>query len=49
MDIQHDFSALIISSQRLHLDRSNCLEIVVFKGYPKEVQTLADNLKSAKA
>jgi CopG family nickel-responsive transcriptional regulator len=48
MDIQHDFGALIISSQHVHLDHSNCLEIIAFKGSPKEAQKLADSLKAVK-
>jgi len=48
MDIQHDFGALIISSQHVHIDHSNCLEIIAFKGSPKEAQRLADRLRSVK-
>jgi CopG family nickel-responsive transcriptional regulator len=36
MDIQHDFGKLI------------CLEIIAVKGSPKQVQRLADSLKSVK-
>lgn len=48
MDIEHDFGELIISSQHIHLDHSNCLEIIAVKGSPQEVQKLADCLKSVK-
>ena len=48
MDIQHDFQKLIISTQHIHLDNENCLEIVAVKGSSKEVQKLADILKSVK-
>lgn len=47
-DIQHDFHKLIISTQHIHLDHDNCLEIVVVKGKPKEVKNLAYQLKSTK-
>jgi len=47
-DIQHDFQKLIISTQHIHLDHDNCLEIVAVKGNPKEVQLLADTLTSIK-
>ncbi len=47
-DIQHDFQKLIISTQHIHLDHDNCLEIVAVKGSPKEVQKLANTLKSIK-
>jgi CopG family nickel-responsive transcriptional regulator len=47
-DIQHDFQKIIISTQHIHLDHNNCLEIVAIKGNPKEAQKLADTLKSTK-
>lgn len=47
-DIQHDFYQLIISSQHIHLDHDNCLEIIVVRGKPVEVKELADKLKSTK-
>ncbi|HCL90956.1 MAG TPA: nickel-responsive transcriptional regulator NikR, partial [Candidatus Atribacteria bacterium] len=45
-DIQHDFHTLIISSQHIHLDHDNCLEIIVVKGKPTEVRELADKLRA---
>ncbi len=48
MDIQHNFSGIIISSQHIHLDHDNCLEIIAVKGSPKEAQKLGDSLKSVK-
>jgi len=48
MDIQHDFGGIIISSQHIHLDHNNCLEIIAVKGSSKEAQKLADSLKSVK-
>jgi len=47
-DIQHDFQRLIISTQHIHLDHNNCLEIIAVKGNPKEVQRLSDTLTSIK-
>ena len=47
-DIQHDFHQLIISSQHIHLDHDNCLEIIVVRGKPIEARGLADKLKSTK-
>ena len=47
-DIQHSYQKLIISTQHIHLDHDNCLEIVAVKGNPKEAQKLADTLKSIK-
>jgi CopG family transcriptional regulator, nickel-responsive regulator len=47
-DIQHDHQELIISSQHIHLDHHNCLEIVAVKGRATEVQKLAHALQSVK-
>ena len=48
VDIQHQFQKIIISAQHIHLDHENCLEIVAVKGSSRDVQTLADRLKSVK-
>lgn len=47
-NIQHDFQRLIISTQHIHLDHNNCLEIIAVRGNPKEVQKLSDTLTSIK-
>lgn len=47
-DLQHDFQQVIISTQHIHLDHDNCLEIVAVRGQPREVTKLADMLKSIK-
>ena len=47
-DTQHDFHQLIISSQHIHLDHDNCLEIIVVRGKPTEVKELADKLRATK-
>lgn len=47
-DTQHDFQKIIISTQHVHLDHSNCLEIIAVKGLAKDVQRLADTLKAIK-
>ena len=48
MDIQHDYQGLIVSTQHIHLDHNNCLEMIAVKGRPKEAQRLADTLKAVK-
>ncbi len=48
MDIQHDFGQVIISSQHIHLDHNNCLELIAVKGSPREARRLSDSLKSVK-
>ena len=48
MDIQHEFGSCIISSQHIHIDHNNCLEILAVKDSPDKIQRLSDNLKSIK-
>jgi CopG family nickel-responsive transcriptional regulator len=47
-DIQHDFQGMIISTQHIHLDHDNCLELIAVRGSPANISRLADTLKSAK-
>lgn len=47
-DIQHDYQRVIISTQHIHLDHDNCLEIIAVRGRPREAQELADTLRSVK-
>jgi len=47
-DIQHNYQKTIISTQHIHLDHDNCLEIIAVKGSSKDVQRLADILRSVK-
>jgi CopG family nickel-responsive transcriptional regulator len=48
MDMQHDFQETIISTQHIHLDHHNCLEILAARGKAEKVQKLADALRSIK-
>jgi CopG family nickel-responsive transcriptional regulator len=48
IDIQHEYQSLIISTQHIHLDHHNCLEIVAVQGRAEEVKGLAATLKSVK-
>jgi CopG family transcriptional regulator, nickel-responsive regulator len=47
-DTQHGFQEVIISTQHIHLDHHNCLEIIAARGKAEEVQRLADALTSIK-
>lgn len=47
-DIQHDFGQLIVSSQHVHLDHHNCLEVIILKGRPQQAIRLADMMKAVK-
>jgi len=48
IDVQHDHQYIIQSSQHIHLDHHNCLEIVAVKGNSGKVKKLADTLKALK-
>lgn len=46
--LQHDFQPIILTSQHVHLDHDNCLEIVAVRGRPREVESLLQRFKSIK-
>ena len=46
--IQHECLDAILSSQHVHLDHDNCLEIIAVRGGPCEVDSLVKRLKSVK-
>ena len=48
LDIQHNYSKYIISSQHVHLDHNNCLEMIAVKGNAKDLVNLANKLKVIK-
>lgn len=48
LDIQHDYNKIIQSSLHIHLDHSNCLEVVVVKGEASLVRELYNKLYSTK-
>ena len=43
-EVQHDFTAEIVSTMHVHLDHHNCLEILALKGVGARVYELADRL-----
>lgn len=45
---QHDVHAAIISTQHVHLDPDNCLEIVAVRGVPGDIEALLSRLKAIK-
>lgn len=47
-DLQHDSHNVIISTQHIHLDHDNCLEIVAVKGKPAEIDVIVKRLKAVK-
>jgi CopG family nickel-responsive transcriptional regulator len=48
LDIQHELGFCIISSQHIHIDHNNCLEILAVKGPPERIQRLSESLRAAK-
>lgn len=47
-DLQHDCHDSIISTQHIHLDHDNCLEIVAVRGKPAVIDAIVKRLKSVK-
>ena len=48
IDKQHDFQEVIISTQHIHLDHYNCLEIIAVRGRARDIQRLANTMKAIK-
>jgi CopG family nickel-responsive transcriptional regulator len=47
-DIQHMYTGLIRSSVHVHLDKDNCMEIVMLQGDGKLVKEIAEKMMSLK-
>ncbi|HPG01025.1 MAG TPA: nickel-responsive transcriptional regulator NikR [Kiritimatiellia bacterium] len=47
-DVQHDCHDAIISTQHVHLDHDNCLEIVAVRGKPRAIDAIVKRLKAVK-
>lgn len=47
-NLQHQHCDSIISALHIHLDRNNCLEVVVVKGKSTRIKKIADKLISTK-
>ena len=47
-DIQHRHLGIILSTTHIHMDKHNCLEVVILKGPGKEIREVADHLLSSK-
>jgi CopG family nickel-responsive transcriptional regulator len=48
IDVQHDFSGLVVATQHAHLDHDHCLESIIVEGKAAEVERLVKRLKSIK-
>ena len=47
-DLQHHYHDSIISAMHIHLDKHNCLEVIVVKGKAKDIKAIADRLIGTK-
>ena len=47
-DVQHDGHEAIISTQHIHLDHDNCLEIVAVRGKASRIDAIARRLRAVK-
>ncbi|MEE9440896.1 MAG: nickel-responsive transcriptional regulator NikR [Candidatus Thermoplasmatota archaeon] len=48
LDLQHYHHKEILTTTHIHVDHDNCLEVLVLKGKTRNIQKLADNIKSLK-
>jgi len=46
--VQHDFHKTVLSTQHVHLDHDNCLEVVVVRGTAADVRRLFKGLQAIK-
>jgi CopG family nickel-responsive transcriptional regulator len=44
IDFQHQVHGAVISSLHVHLDKHNCLEVLVVRGKGREIRKVADRL-----
>jgi len=47
-EVQHQFHESIVSTMHVHLDKHNCLEVLVVKGKGRDIKKIADLLIGAK-
>ncbi len=48
MDVQHRYHDLIISTQHIHMDEENCMEIIAVKGTSEKIREVYNSLKGLK-
>lgn len=47
-EVQHSHIGLVVSSLHIHLDRGNCLEVLVMRGRAAELTKVSDRLIAAR-
>ncbi len=48
MDVQHDHGDIVVSTQHVHLDHNNCLEVITLTGDAGNIRTLVAAVKAIK-
>ncbi len=48
LNIQHDYTDIILATQHVHLDHHNCMEIIALRGKSSRLKKLSDRLISLK-
>ena len=48
LNVQHDHSDIVVSTQHVHLDHDNCLEVIIVKGKASQIKNLETATKSLK-
>lgn len=48
VEMQHEFGESIITSMHVHLDKDNCLEVIIARGRASRVKSIADRLIGTK-
>lgn len=46
--LQHKYHKQIVSTMHIHLDKHNCLEVLIVRGKGRVIQKIADKLQSTK-
>ncbi|HVN96578.1 MAG TPA: nickel-responsive transcriptional regulator NikR [Syntrophorhabdaceae bacterium] len=47
-DLQHQHHRSIVSTMHVHLDKHNCLEVIIVKGKTRDIKEIADRLIGTK-
>ena len=45
--LQHDYMGVIISTQHIHIDHVNCLEVIIVRGKVQQITKLFNALKTS--
>ncbi len=48
IDLQHDFGEVVTSSTHIHLNKDQCLELVLVRGRMEEIKKLVDRLSATR-